>query len=473
MLTCPACPHREPIYGSGPKPARVMVIGEAGAQDEVKQRRVFVGKTGQEMDQQYLPMMGLDRDSVYMTNASKCPGRSKTGAIDNPTEDQARACWGYFSQFELREVDPEIIVVMGAIACDAVIGPGVDLEMQHGMPISGPTQEIELSTLYTVIPTYHPAAGKRDGSFMIAMQDDCRRIKKLARGDWSDVVVDPYLEPSYIEIEYETMLDTYFGRWGGGIYAGVDTEYLNARWPDRPEGKTWCVTVSIHPGTGIFIPATRPDLLRRLAYWLDKYVLVLHNALADLPKLAQVGIVPRPRRWIDTMQIAYWAGEFRVGLKILAYRYLGMRMSEFADVAGPASKYELYTYLQSAIAGMRAAVPDNRKGKGMTDVEKEIRKTLNLCTRLTADIETDAAVGYSLLKPWKRIEGWAKAGDADWKIRAIPIIEAFGGGIIPVASIEHVDRAVAVHYATCDADATLRLLPVIRRRARDVAREAA
>lgn len=462
MLRCPQCPGTDkPIYGSGPKPARVCIIGEAGGVEEVKQGKPFVGKTGQELDGQYLPLAGLDRADVYTTNCSKCPGINKQGGIDNPTNEQARACWAYFSQFELRDVQPEIIVVMGAVAVDAVIGPDIDMEMQHGLPISYGPRAPAGNWLY--VPVYHPAAGLHDTKWMIALQDDFRRLRKLVRGDYSDVVIDPYPEPNYTEAQTVNHVEDYFfyaDLQQESLYAAIDTEF------DDGGGPVWFVTVSVLPGTGILIPADRADLLQELQFQLDlhNYVVVFHAALADLPKVQRVGITPR--RWVDTMRDAYWLNEFRIGLKPLAYRYCGMAMQDFADVVNPPSKLKLHEYMQSTADRMRIAVPDSRKGKGMTDEEKLVRKTCTLVKRLIGDLEKDFAGGYASakpLKPWDRID--------DWQTQTHEVIKAFGASAITRPSIVHVERSKAVQYAVRDADAALRLRPVLQQKARELRKE--
>jgi uracil-DNA glycosylase len=418
----------------------------------------------------------VDQYQNFVTTAGvvhNCAGRTKSGGIDNPTREQARACWAYFSQFELRDVQPEIIVVMGAIAVDAVLGPDIDMEMQHGLPLLLPMRTASLRDdgtqtdyLHRVtgggfpfVPTYHPAAGLHDTKWMIALQDDFRRLRKLVRADYSDVPLDAYPAPQYTEARTMQDVDDYFcvqGLLNEPVYTGVDTEFTDAG--------TWCVTVSIAPGTGMFVPVGKPELVARLAYRLKHYTLVFHNALADLSQIQSVGI--HPRRWVDTMQLAFWAQEFRIGLKPLAYRYLGMKMQDYSDVVMPPSKARLYEYMRRAAVGMREAVPDTRKGKSMTEEEKQVRKTGTLVKRLIGDLEKDFAGGYAAdkpLKPWDRVDKWQDT------VR--DVIQVFGEGDIPRPSIVHVDRDSAVQYACRDADAALRLLPVLRSKAREVRKD--
>lgn len=456
MLRCPTCPYRNtshaPVNATGPRPARVMIIAEAPGKDEVKQGRVLIGKTGQELDQQYLPMAGLQRDDVFCTNAMHCDPPTKSGDIGTPTTEQARACAAYFLPIELREVQPEIIVTIGAVATHALLGDDIDLEMRHGLPMSAPPNSLLFDMYHLgvgpdIIPTWHPAAGLRDGEWMIALQEDFRLLKRILRGEtvYAVDVQKLYCNEihSVTQLDYimQDALDPAYYRCG---YVGIDTESIN--------GIAWCVTFSVHQSYGWFIDATRTDLLQRLAYWLDKFTIVLHNALADVPILAQMGL--NITRWIDTMVLAYWAQEFRLGLKILGYRHCGLIMQDYSDVVKPPSKIELYAYVTTTITNMTRTVPDSRKVKSMTDVEKSIRKTRTLLKRLITDLDKD----FTGVDPWKRIDKWEPA--------TVEIIEQLGAGPIVRPNIALVDRDIAIRYASMDAIATLRLRPILVERAR-------
>jgi len=59
---CPDCPRtRKPVPWHGPFDAEIVVIGEAPGKQENNFGRPFVGKTGMELDDQYLPLAGLTR----------------------------------------------------------------------------------------------------------------------------------------------------------------------------------------------------------------------------------------------------------------------------------------------------------------------------------------------------------------------------------------------------------------------------
>lgn len=395
----------------------------------MRRGQVFCGKTGYELDNCYLRAAGLDRDDVRVMNASACPGRTKSGGVDNPSVEQAACCSALWLPIELRETKPRYVVLLGAVAVQAVLGVGVvDMELQHGLPM-----QMELyGHKCTVICMYHPSSGLHDTTWMRVLLEDYRALRMILRGKVVQPV-DAYPVPEYIEVP-----DTDDG-------ADELREYLQQAWllgcdTEHVGGKIWCATVSTRPGTGRFIDARNASgvqVLREHAMHGDA-VWAVHNALADQPALAQVDVVPR--RWLDTMQWAFALGEWRHGLKILAYRYLGMRMQEYNDVVMPPAKVELYAFMQE----VQQVVA---KGKVRT-----------LAKRLCTDLEKK----WDELKPWDRVDKWAAS--------TVQGMQDAVGRLVPRPSIALVERRDAVHYATRDADACLRLVPVLRAKMRELRR---
>ena len=129
MTRCSACNHQTRcVRGDGPKPARIMTIGERPT--EVREGiRPFTGDVGREFNDNYLPLAGLDRDEIYFTNTVKC---SSTDKNDKPTDKEIQTCGGYWLPHEIAAVEPEIIIPMGATACQ--LFGGFDLELEHGIP---------------------------------------------------------------------------------------------------------------------------------------------------------------------------------------------------------------------------------------------------------------------------------------------------------------------------------------------------
>lgn len=172
---CSACPHlpyRHPIPSTGPKPCRVLLLGEAPHVDEDRLGIPFAGKTGIELNETYLPVLGLPRSGVHVFNVCAC----SQPTYDNPTPEQAMACSSVHLGALLHEVQPEVIVAMGAVAC-SIFGLGINLNMDHGIPL-----EARWGSWHGVLwPTYHPTAGIHATAYMIPLMQDFANLKKFLK----------------------------------------------------------------------------------------------------------------------------------------------------------------------------------------------------------------------------------------------------------------------------------------------------
>lgn len=184
----PKCNH----YTSGltPLESTIVFVGEAPGKEEDKRKRVFVGKTGQELEQHYLPLAGLRRENVYITNAIKCLPVGHGGKLDLARDKDLGllACCSSHSLYsELEETKPRLIVPMGAFACYA-IDPDIQLDLQHGMPIE--------TAWGTVFPMYHPAGGIHQPKHMIQIRTDFYRLGKYLKGKLR-IPKDEFPHPKY------------------------------------------------------------------------------------------------------------------------------------------------------------------------------------------------------------------------------------------------------------------------------------
>lgn len=134
---------RQLVFADGVPGARVMIIGEAPGRDEDREGRPFVGRAGQLLDRM-LAAIGLGRgDSVYITNV--LPWRPPQNRDPRPEEI------GMMKPFLERHValaEPEILVLMGNISCQAVLG-------RRG--ITRLRGEWDQAMNLPVIPMFHPA----------------------------------------------------------------------------------------------------------------------------------------------------------------------------------------------------------------------------------------------------------------------------------------------------------------------------
>lgn len=108
---------RNLVFSDGQPGARVMIIGEAPGRDEDLQGKPFVGRAGQLLDKM-LEAIGLSRaESVYITNV--LPWRPPQNRDPLPAEI---AMLTPFLERHVALAEPDILLLMGNISCQAVLG---------------------------------------------------------------------------------------------------------------------------------------------------------------------------------------------------------------------------------------------------------------------------------------------------------------------------------------------------------------
>jgi uracil-DNA glycosylase family protein len=140
------------VLGEGPAQARLMLVGEQPGDREDIEGHPFVGPAGGVLDRG-LERAGIDRSAVYLTNVVKhfrYKARGKRRIHQSPDRAQVSACRPWLDA-ELRVVRPEVLVCLGAIAAQALLGPEVRIGRDRGKPM--PSELAEL-----VMLTTHPAA---------------------------------------------------------------------------------------------------------------------------------------------------------------------------------------------------------------------------------------------------------------------------------------------------------------------------
>ncbi|MGH1412669.1 MAG: uracil-DNA glycosylase [Pelagimonas sp.] len=121
MADYPHCPlkkgARNLVFADGVAGAKVMLIGEAPGRDEDLQGKPFVGRAGQLLDKM-LAAIDLSRDTnAYITNV--LPWRPPQNRDPKPEEI---AMMLPFLQRHIALANPELIVIVGNISCQALMG---------------------------------------------------------------------------------------------------------------------------------------------------------------------------------------------------------------------------------------------------------------------------------------------------------------------------------------------------------------
>jgi DNA polymerase len=153
---CRACPLWEnatqTVFGEGTRRAQVMLVGEQPGDQEDLAGRPFVGPAGKLLDD-VLEEVGIDRRLVYVTNVVKhfkWKIRGKRRIHDKPNWSEIAACRPWLDA-ELAAVSPQVLVLLGARAVQALLGRKVTLSSIRG-------QEVESDLAPCVIGTLHPSA---------------------------------------------------------------------------------------------------------------------------------------------------------------------------------------------------------------------------------------------------------------------------------------------------------------------------
>jgi|SRR6266550_216786 len=139
------------VFGEGATSARMMLVGEQPGDKEDLKGRPFVGPAGRILDEG-LRAAGIDRSGVYVTNAVKhfrFTQRGKRRLHEKPNAEQIRACKPWL-QSEISVVKPDIIVLLGATAAQAVMGPAFRVSKQRGEVMPSP---LGIPVLATVHPS--------------------------------------------------------------------------------------------------------------------------------------------------------------------------------------------------------------------------------------------------------------------------------------------------------------------------------
>jgi uracil-DNA glycosylase len=140
------------VFGSGPRAARIMLVGEQPGDQEDRHGEPFVGPAGTVLHKA-LEDAGIARDAAYLTNAVKhfkWEPRGKRRIHKKPRASEVKACRPWL-EAELRAVTPSVVVCLGATAAQAVLGPQFKLMQQRG--------QVWPSTLAErVVATIHPSA---------------------------------------------------------------------------------------------------------------------------------------------------------------------------------------------------------------------------------------------------------------------------------------------------------------------------
>lgn len=186
------------VPGQGPLDPQIMIVGEAPGRTEVENFIPFSGQAGKELIKS-LALAGLTREDVYITSAVRSrPYHTKerinkrTGAHEivhpnrTPTKKEVML-HAPLLDYEIEQIDPPIIVTVGNIGLQRLLGNQIVIKNYHGQLIQSPIQQSDsegsgyhwTNKPYQIVPMYHPAAIFYNRTLAETIEKDWRGLTKF------------------------------------------------------------------------------------------------------------------------------------------------------------------------------------------------------------------------------------------------------------------------------------------------------
>lgn len=154
---------KEEVYvpSSGPFSSETVLIGEAPGENEVKERKPFVGRAGERLND-ILSEIGVSRTELYVTNLVK----ERPPNNRDPKKEEIEK-WEPLLKKEIDRIQPSTIVTLGNFATKSMLNKDQGISKLHGKKYGYQG--------FTVIPAYHPAATLYNPSNRPKLKDDLRK----------------------------------------------------------------------------------------------------------------------------------------------------------------------------------------------------------------------------------------------------------------------------------------------------------
>lgn len=138
------------VFGTGDRRAAVMFVGDAPGYQDEKEGAPFRGEAGGKLDGM-LKAMGLTRDAVYLTHLVKFRPAQPRQTINTrpPNEKEVKTSLPVL-EWEVRTVQPRVVVALGVIAARALLGGG-------NLPLSAYQERRGQFNGIPVVVTHHPS----------------------------------------------------------------------------------------------------------------------------------------------------------------------------------------------------------------------------------------------------------------------------------------------------------------------------
>lgn len=184
------------VPGKGPENPQIMLIGEAPGRNEVIEEEPFIGRAGEKLTE-FMEYAGLSREEVYITSVvrsrpfKQVKKQDKQGNIITKTPNRTpnkkeMLAHAPLLDYQIQKMKPEIIITLGNIALQRLLGNKYKISEVHGKLIEKPIYELKdledtdytlSSNTYKIFPMFHPAAIFYNQSLIHQIYEDLDQLK--------------------------------------------------------------------------------------------------------------------------------------------------------------------------------------------------------------------------------------------------------------------------------------------------------
>jgi uracil-DNA glycosylase family protein len=173
---CRGCPlylgATQAVFGEGAADARIVLVGEQPGDREDVEGHPFVGPAGKLLDRA-LEEAGLARKTVFITNAVKhfhFEMRGKFRLHKRPPAAAVKACRPWLDA-ELEVLRPEVVVLLGATAAQALLGAAFRVSKDRGKVIKHEIAPAVIATMHPSAILRAPDEAAREQGFRLLVTD--------------------------------------------------------------------------------------------------------------------------------------------------------------------------------------------------------------------------------------------------------------------------------------------------------------
>lgn len=237
------------LIQSGPRTAKLVIVGEAPGKTEDETGVPFSGASGEDLNR-YLGDVGISRDAVFVTNVvHKRPPNNKFEAFLKPKPDPALLVGIVQLKKDIEDIRPNLVLAFGDVPLRFLCNK------QSITKYRGSILPSTLVKGQKVIATYHPAAVFREFRYKPLVQLDMKRVAEEMK--FPEIVL-PQRDIKVFPEGAEWVEEMYNAEW-----LSVDIE--TAPGPVRHD--IICIGFSDRPDRALVIPITAPgadSIYRRL-----------------------------------------------------------------------------------------------------------------------------------------------------------------------------------------------------------------